>query len=75
MHGEFSMKKFAFAAALVAVSGSAMAQTVTSPVNTLFAAVDFGDVGTKVATMGVAVIGIAMAMKAISIVKRAISKA
>lgn len=41
----------------------------------IFAAVDFTTVATWVGTVGVAVIGIAMAFKAISLGKRGVSKA
>lgn len=43
--------------------------------DTIFAAVNFSDVATWVGTAGVAIIGIAMAFKAISLGKRAVSKA
>lgn len=41
----------------------------------IFAAVDFGGVATWVATAGVAIIGIAMAFKAIGLGKRGVNKA
>jgi hypothetical protein len=53
------------------VSGSAYA---TGPVDTLFAGVDLSTVTTSVTTIGVAVVGIVLAYKAIDLVKRAISK-
>lgn len=43
--------------------------------DTIFAAVDFGDVATWVGTAGIAIVGIAMAFKAITLGKRAVSKA
>lgn len=43
--------------------------------DTIFTAVDFADVATWVGTAGVAIIGIAMAFKAITLGKRAVNKA
>ena len=41
----------------------------------IFAAIDFGSVAAAVVLIGVAIIGISMAMKAISLGKRAVNKA
>jgi hypothetical protein len=41
----------------------------------IFAAVDFGSVATAVTAMGVAIIGIALVMKGVSLAKRALNKA
>lgn len=46
----------------------------TDPTAALFAAVDVSSIATSVGTLGVAIIGIAMAMKGIGVVKRAVSK-
>lgn len=59
----------------------AVASTVAStsafaagPVDDMFAAVDFTTVSTNVTTIGVAVVGIVLAYKAIDLVKRAVNK-
>lgn len=41
----------------------------------IFAAVDLAGVATFVATAGIAIVGIALALKGISLAKRALSKA
>lgn len=41
----------------------------------IFGAIDFGTVATTVGTAGVAIVGIAMVMKGISLAKRAVNKA
>lgn len=69
------MKKVQFAsiigtAALLA-SGAAHA---TGPVDDLFAGVNLTGVTTNVTTIGIAVVGIVLAYKAIELVKRAVSK-
>jgi hypothetical protein len=69
---KFSMKKVA---ALSALGVVAVSQAhATDPTASLFAAVDISAVATAVGTMGVAIVGIALAMKGISLVKAAISK-
>lgn len=66
--------KIAVGATTLALSGMAAAQA-TDPFDTLFAAVDFSSVASKVGVMGVAVIGIALAYKGIDLVKRGVKKA
>lgn len=61
-------------AAGVLVAGSA-AHAAGSPMDDIFAAVSFAGVATFVGVAGVAIVGIALAMKGISLAKRAISKA
>lgn len=41
----------------------------------IFAAVDFSGVGTFVGTAGLAIVGVAMAFKGITLAKRAVNKA
>lgn len=41
----------------------------------IFAAIDFGSVATVVGTAGVAIVGISMVMKGISLAKRCVNKA
>lgn len=69
------MKKVQFASiigtAALAASGAAHA---TGPVDDLFAGVDLTGVTTNVTTIGIAVVGIVLAYKAIELVKRAVSK-
>lgn len=60
-----------FVAPVVAVIASANASASTE----IFAAVDFAGYATFIGTAGVAIIGIAMAVKAIAVGKRAVSKA
>ncbi len=66
-------KKLLMGSLVVFAPVAAFAQSST-PIETLFAAVDLGSVATAVTTLGVAVIGIALAMKGISLVKRAVGK-
>lgn len=66
--------------ALVAVAGAALGSTSamatgTTPFDAMFAAVDFSTVAAAVGTLGVAVIGIALAYKGIDLVKRGVRKA
>ena len=62
-------------ASTLALTGLAQAQSATTPFDSLFAAVDFSSVASKVGVMGVAIIGIALAYKGIDLVKRGVRKA
>lgn len=69
------MKKLQLASIIgvagVLASGAAHA---TGPVDDLFAGVNLTGVTTNVTTIGIAVVGIVLAYKAIELVKRAVSK-
>lgn len=70
------MKRAAVGVAAATTAGLASAQSAaTDPTAALFAAVDLSGVATGVGAMGVVVVGISLALKGISLVKRAISKA
>ena len=64
--------KYGFGAFALAASLSAHA---TTPMEDIFASVDFSSVGAWVALAGVAIIGITMAFKAIDLGKRGVKKA
>lgn len=57
----------------VAVLASAPA-FATDPTAALFAAVDISSVATSIGTLGVGIVGLAMALKGIALVKRAVTK-
>lgn len=69
-----AVKAAAAGLSALALTGAAHAQTATG-IDSLFDAVDFAGVATKVIAVGVVVVGIAMALKGISLVKRVIGKA
>lgn len=70
------MNKFArFGLVAVAVLLASTGARAAGPMDEIFAAVSFGGVATFVGAAGVAIVGIALAMKGISLAKRAISKA
>lgn len=69
------MKRFPKLTALTGVGILASAPAfATDPTASLFAAVDITSIAASVGTLGVAIIGIAMAMKGISVVKSAVTK-
>lgn len=70
---KFNKAFFAFFTAFAA--STAFAADATSPVDQLFAAVDLSTVVTFVASAGVTIIGISLAIKGISLAKRLVSKA
>jgi hypothetical protein len=70
---KFNKAFFAFFTAFAA--SAAFAADGTSPVDQLFAAVDLSTVVTFVASAGVTIIGISLAIKGISLAKRLVSKA
>lgn len=68
------MKSMRFGIAAVAGILASAPAFAEGPVDDMFAAVDFTTVSTNVTTIGVAVVGIVLAYKAIDLVKRAVNK-
>lgn len=69
-----SIKKIAAVVATTVVTAPAFAEGETG-VSSIFAAVDLSSVTNFVTTTGVVVVGIALAMKGITLAKRALNKA
>ncbi|EAS40390.1 phage coat protein [Photobacterium profundum] len=70
-----NMNLVKFTAPVLAAVSSVGAHAADTASTGIFAAVDFSGYATFIGTAGVAVIGIAMAVKAITVGKRAVSKA
>lgn len=68
------LSKFAGVAGVAVLASAPTFAQAADPTAALFAAVDISSIATSIGTLGVAIIGIAMAMKGISVVKRAVSK-
>jgi hypothetical protein len=61
--------------AIIAIASSPVFAEGESALDQMFAAVNFGSVVTFVASAGVTIVGIALAVKGISLAKRLVSKA
>lgn len=70
---KFGARVVAGASAL-ALSAGVMAQTVSDPISTVLASVDFTGVGTKVAAAALVLVVIAMTFKGPDVAKRVIRK-
>ena len=70
------MKRALFArlAVIAAVAGSSVSAFAADPVTDMFAAISLATVAAAVAAMGLLVVGIAMAYKAIDLAKRGVKK-
>lgn len=67
--------KVAVVTAVAMASTSVFAADTTSPIDQLFASVNLSSVATFVAATGAVIVGIALAVKGISLAKRVIDKA
>lgn len=70
-----TFKKAVVTAVVLASSAPAFAEGEASAMDQMFAAVNFSSVVTFVASAGVTIVGIALAVKGISLAKRLVSKA
>jgi len=71
----FNKSKVAVVTAIAMASTSVLAAEGQSPIDQLFASVNLSSVVTFVAATGAVIIGIALAVKGISLAKRVINKA